>query len=104
MKLSNTSTHALRILSFMAREPLLLYLAKYLVEQLGISDKYLRRLMTQLTKSGFIKSVQGRVGGYSSAKAPSQIASVDIIESVAGTKNMADVCWDLMPVRMKILV
>jgi hypothetical protein len=44
------------------------------------------------------------VGGYSSAKAPSQIASVDIIESVAGTKNMADVRWDLMPVRMKILV
>lgn len=103
MKLSNTSTYALRILSFMAREPEVLYSAKFLVEQLNISDKYLRRLMTQLTKSGFIKSAQGRVGGYSFAKAPNQITLADIIESVEGMQKYTgcvlgfDACSDENP-------
>ena len=65
MRLSKTSEYALRILSFMAKEPKALYSAKYLVESLNISDKYLRKLMTILSKADFIKSIQGRVGGYS---------------------------------------
>lgn len=64
MKLSKTSEYALRILIFMAKEPEQLYTAKQLVEELNVSDKYLRRLMTDLSKSGFIRSVQGRDGGY----------------------------------------
>ena len=64
MKLSKTSEYALRILSFMAKDSSHLYSAKYLIEKLNISDKYLRRLMTDLCKAGFIKSIQGRDGGY----------------------------------------
>jgi hypothetical protein len=50
MKLTNTSEYALRILTFMARNPEGLFSAKSLVEKLNISDKYLRRLMTDLAK------------------------------------------------------
>lgn len=84
MKLSNTAEYSLRILSFMAKDPEHLYSAKYLVESLNISDKYLRRLMTTLSKHGFIRSVQGRDGGYVFAKPLKDISFADIIEAIDG--------------------
>jgi Rrf2 family protein len=84
MKLSKTSEYALRILSFMAKESKDLYSAKYLVESLNISDKYLRRLMTDLSKAGFIKSSRGRDGGYSFNKPLNTIFLSDVIDSVEG--------------------
>jgi Rrf2 family iron-sulfur cluster assembly transcriptional regulator len=84
MKLSKTSEYALRILTFMAKDAKQIYTAKYLIESLKISDKYLRRLMTNLTKSGFVYSIQGRDGGYSFAKAPEEIYLSDIIDAVEG--------------------
>ncbi|HAG15455.1 MAG TPA: hypothetical protein DCG69_02880 [Bacteroidales bacterium] len=103
MRLSKTSEYALRILSFMAKEPELLYSAKFLVEKLNISDKYLRRLMTNLTKSGFIRSAQGRDGGYSFAKKLNDIVLADIINSVEGMEKYMgcvlgfDQCSDANP-------
>ena len=87
MKLSNTSEYALRILAFMARDPEALYSAKSLVDKLNISDKYLRRLMTELTKAEFIYSIQGRDGGYRFAKPTDQIYLADIIDAVEGMKR-----------------
>jgi Rrf2 family protein len=84
MKLSNTSEYALRILSFMARDPEKLYSAKFLVKELNISDKYLRRLMTDLSKAGFIKAIQGRDGGYVFSKKLSDIILSNIIDAVEG--------------------
>lgn len=74
----------------MAKEPELLYSAKYLVESLKISDKYLRRLMTDLSKAGFIRSTQGREGGYSFAKNINQIYLSEIIDSVEGMEKYMD--------------
>ncbi len=84
MKLSNTSQYALRILCFMAKEPGKRYSAKYLVEKLKISDKYLRRLMTDLSKAGFIRSIQGREGGYVFNRETRSIILADIINAVEG--------------------
>ena len=84
MKLSKTSEYALRILSFMAKDSSRLYSAKFLIEKLNISDKYLRRLMTDLCKAGFIKSVQGRDGGYIFCKKTNEIFLADIINRVEG--------------------
>lgn len=88
MKLSKTSEYALRILIFMAKEPSLLYTAKQLVKELNVSDKYLRRLMTDLSKSGFIRSVQGRDGGYTFTKSIDDIFLYDIIDSVEGMDKL----------------
>lgn len=66
----------------MAHAPNQLYTAKQLVEELKISDKYLRRLMTDLSKVGFIRSIQGRDGGYTFIKSPDDIKLYDIIDSV----------------------
>ena len=87
MKLSNTSEYAIRILSFMAKEPNALYSAKSLIEILHISDKYLRKLMTDLSKAGFIKSVQGRDGGYSFNKSIKDIYLSDIIDVAEGMEK-----------------
>jgi len=84
MKLSNTSEYALRILSYMAQKQEAMYSASHLIEKLQISDKYLRRLMTQLAKAGFIKSIQGRDGGYLFAKDISAITLADIVNAVEG--------------------
>jgi Rrf2 family protein len=84
MKLSNTSEYALRILIYMGKDVQRMYSAKQLVEALKISDKYLRRLMTDLTKSGIVSSIQGRDGGYMIAKKPEEIKLADIIEAIEG--------------------
>jgi len=82
MKLSKTSEYAIRILTCMARDPNQTYTAKSLVETLKIPDKYLRRLMTDLSKAGFIYSIQGRDGGYAFARPVSTIHLSDIIDAV----------------------
>ena len=84
MKLSKTSEYALRILSFMINSELQVFSAKYLVEKLGIPDKYLRHLMTNMRKKGFIKSFQGREGGYVFAKNANRIYLSDVIDAVEG--------------------
>jgi len=87
MKLSNTSEYAIRILGFMAREPERKFSAKYMVEKLKISDKYLRRILTSLTKSGIIISTQGREGGYAFQKKIQDIFLSDIIDVTEGMEK-----------------
>ncbi len=90
MILTHTTEYALRILAYMVKEPTRQYSAKYLVDQLKISDKYLRRIMTDLSKAGFIKSVQGRDGGYVFNKNPEEIFLGDVIETIEGlNKHLA---------------
>jgi len=84
MKLSKTSEYALRIMSYMINSDQQVFSAKHLIEKLDVPDKYLRRLMTDLSKSGFIKSLQGREGGYVFAKNANKIFISDIIDAVEG--------------------
>jgi len=84
MKLSKTSEYSLRVLSFMVNSDKQVFTAKYLVEKLNVPDKYLRRLMTDMSKRGFIKSLQGRDGGYVFAKNVDTIFISDVIDAVEG--------------------
>ncbi len=68
----------------MAKAPEKRYSARFLVEKLKISDKYLRRLMTDLSKAGFVLSIQGREGGYMFAKSISLIYLSEIVDAVEG--------------------
>jgi len=74
----------------MAKEPSSLYSAKKLIEELKISDKYLRRLMTDLSKAGFIESTQGRDGGYKFAKSIVDIYLFDIVDAIDGMDELND--------------
>jgi Rrf2 family protein len=106
MRLSKTSEYAIRILSFMAKNETELFTAKYLIEKLKISDKYLRRLMTNLSKAGLIKSVQGKNGGYTFARKADEIFISNIIDAVEGYEKYLgcilgfDSCSDENPCAM----
>ncbi len=71
----------------MARKPKEKYPAKFLVEQLHISDKYLRRILTNLSKEGIIVSTQGRGGGYTFNKKIQDIFLADIIDASEGMEK-----------------
>ncbi len=84
MRLSKTSEYALRVLSFMINSNKQVFTAKFLVQTLDVPDKYLRRLMTDLSKKGFIRSMQGRDGGYVFAKNANKIFISQIVDAVEG--------------------
>ena len=84
MRLSKTSEYALRIMSFMINSDRQVFSAKYLIDSLNVPDKYLRRLMTDLSKNGFVKSLKGRDGGYIFAKNANTIYISQIVDAVEG--------------------
>ncbi len=91
MFLSKTTTYAIRILIFMATDEQPLFSAQYLFEKLNISNRYLRRLLTDLTKHGFITSLRGRNGGFVFARKMDSIFLSEIIEAVEGF-NLLETC------------
>ncbi len=87
MRLSKTSEYAIRILTYMASDKEKMFNAKEIIQKLKISDKYLRKLMTKLSKADFTKSIQGRNGGYVFNKPISEIYLIDIIDAVEGIES-----------------
>jgi Rrf2 family protein len=84
MFISKTSEYALRILTYMALNDETKFSAKNLFDELQIPKRYLMRLLTGLSKSGFIKATRGRHGGYVFAKPLDAIFFSEIINSVEG--------------------
>lgn len=82
MNFSATTEYAIRILVFMAQDETRLLTSKDIFDHVQIPFRYLRRQLTNLTKSGFIHSVQGKNGGYQFTKKPSDISLLDIVKSV----------------------
>jgi Rrf2 family protein len=88
MFFSKTTTYALRILILMSLENQESYPAAYLYDKLKIPKQYLRRLLTELTRSGFIVSSRGRNGGFVFAKNPDNIFISQIIDAVEGLDSL----------------
>jgi Rrf2 family protein len=89
MILSQTSSYALRILVFMAIDGQEGYSAKYLHDQLKIPQRYLSRLLTDLSKHGFITSLRGRNGGYVFARKIEKIYLSQIVDAVEGLRSFS---------------
>ena len=54
----------------------------------GISETYLSKVYTKLSKAKIIKSVPGVKGGYELAKSPENITFLDVVEAIEGTEPM----------------
>lgn len=89
MNFSKTSKYALRILGYMARNESALYSAQQLHNEIDVPEKYLRRLLTDLSKSGFIKSTQGRNGGFSFSRSISEIFLSEIVDAIDGLESIS---------------
>ena len=84
MNFSKTTSYAISVLSYMADHDEEKYTAKQLNEILEIPWPYLRQLLTNLSKNGFIYSTRGRNGGFQLQKPSNQIILAEIIDSVEG--------------------
>jgi len=82
MNFNKTTEYAFRILSFMAKDESRIYSVDEIFEKLKIPYRYLRKLMTNLSKSDFMDSVQGKNGGYQISKKLGDIKLLDIINVV----------------------
>jgi Rrf2 family transcriptional regulator, iron-sulfur cluster assembly transcription factor len=58
----------------------------------GISQPYVAKLMGILRRAGFVKSVRGKVGGYSLAKPADRIVVGDVLEALGGRLIAKDFC------------
>lgn len=88
MILNKTTEYALTVLGFMAVSEEEIFSAEYLHEKLAIPRRYLRKLMTDLSRIGLIKSEKGRSGGFVFARPLEEISLSYIIETVEGTSVM----------------
>ncbi len=88
MKLNKTTEYALTVLAFMATRNQQMYAAELLHNELEIPRQYLRRLLTDLSKKGFIISTRGRNGGFVFARDVSTINFAQVIEAMEGTEAM----------------
>ena len=61
----------------------------------GISRKYLHALLTRLKSAGLVRSVRGAGGGYSLARAPSQIRLDEVVRILEGSLSVVDCVEDI---------
>jgi len=88
MNLKKTTEYALSVLAFMATRNQKMYAAELLHQELQIPRQYLRRLLTDLSKKGFIISTRGRSGGFVFARNMSTINFAQVIDAMEGEEAM----------------
>ena len=79
MQLSSTAKYTIRILQFLAQNSLQQYSSTQISKELNISQKYLTKIMTKLTKNNITLSTKGKFGGFSLNKKLKDISIFDII-------------------------
>lgn len=84
MNFSKTASYSLNILSFMAKYQEMKMSAAYLNKKLHIPYPYLRQILANLSKQGFIQSIKGRNGGFCFQRQIEKISLADIIDATDG--------------------
>jgi Rrf2 family transcriptional regulator, iron-sulfur cluster assembly transcription factor len=84
MILSKTTEYALSVLAFMATRDVEIFTAESLYQELKVPRQYLRRLLTDLSKKGFVTSTRGRNGGFVFARDLSEINFAQVIYAMEG--------------------
>lgn len=59
-----------------------------------VSGTYLAKQLQELSRAGFVRSVQGKSGGYVLTRPPDEITVLDIVEAVDGAQP-AFVCTEI---------
>jgi len=85
MKINQASAYALHALMYMARHMTQLPVtSKAMARAEGMPQGYLAKVLQQLVKAGFIRSVRGRERGYVFAVPPDEISLLDLFERMEG--------------------
>lgn len=81
MKISSKAHYGLQAVFLLAKENGVLS-AKDLEKQIGVSGKYLERIMRILSNAGVIKANRGTAGGYYLAKSPKQTTAGEVVRAL----------------------
>jgi len=87
MFLNKTTKYAISLLAYMANSPDQLYSAETLHKELNIPRRYLRLLLTDLGKHGFIESTRGRNGGFKLSRDSKKTSVAQVIDALEGLEN-----------------
>ena len=79
MRLTNFSDYALRVLMYAAAKNERLITIDETAKFYGISRTHLMKVVSQLTRAGYLKAVRGRSGGLALAKRPHSIRIADVL-------------------------
>lgn len=85
MKISTKGRYALRMMIDIAEHsnnnPVPI---KEISKRQGVSGKYLEQIVTNLTRTGLLRSERGSAGGYSLTKKPEQYTIGEILHAIEG--------------------
>ena len=85
MKVSQASSYALHALMYMVRHMTQLPVTSGVIAQAeGMPAGYLAKVMQQLARAGFVRSVRGRRRGYVFACRPEEVSLLELFERLEG--------------------
>jgi len=87
MFLNRTTKYAISLLAYMVNDPGTVYSAEHLHRELNIPRRYLRLLLTDLSKHGFIVSTRGRSGGFKLNADTGNRSIAEVIDALEGLEN-----------------
>lgn len=83
MKISQASAYALHAMMYMTRHLTQLpATSKTIARAEGIPEGYLAKIMQQLAKAGFIRSVKGRDRGYVFVRPPEEVSLLELFDAL----------------------
>lgn len=91
MKLSSNEEYGLRCLLRLAYAGHGLTIPE-LSQSEGVSQAYTAKLLRELRKGGFVTAVRGKEGGYTLARAASEIVIGDVMNTLGGRLFESDFC------------
>ncbi len=91
MKVSQASAYALHALMYMVRHMTQLpATSRAIATAEGMPAGYLAKVLQQLARAGFVRSVRGRHRGYVFARSPEEISLLELFETLEGRPLFAD--------------
>jgi Rrf2 family nitric oxide-sensitive transcriptional repressor len=89
MKLSRPTDFSLRILMHLAREKERVT-NRELSRKLSIPAAYLVKLVREMSRHGYLRTIKGKRGGVQPLKNPKEITILEIVELTEGPINLSD--------------
>ncbi|WP_028310293.1 RrF2 family transcriptional regulator [Derxia gummosa] len=93
MKLTNFTDYSIRVLIYLATDPLRRATIAEIATAFGVSENHLMKVVHHLARHGWITSVRGKGGGLELTWEPSSIVVGELIRSTEGAPLPAE-CFD----------
>jgi len=90
MKLTNFTDYSLRVLIFLATDPLRRATINEIATAFGISENHLMKVVHHLARDGWINTVRGKGGGIELALDAASIVVGDIVRGAEGKPQPAE--------------